>query len=77
MYDTCNSELPDNHVNTIAIDGNGTKWIGTDGGLAAFNENGINVGVKGNHIPTDNLIIYPNPCSGAVRLRYQISDIRF
>jgi ligand-binding sensor domain-containing protein len=37
VYDTLNSRLPDNGVSAIAIDKDGTKWIGTDyGGLAAF-----------------------------------------
>ena len=36
-YDTRNSGLPDDYVYTIAIDHEGTKWIGTiSGGLAVF-----------------------------------------
>ena len=36
-YNKANSGLPANYVSSIAIDGNGTKWIGTFyGGLAAF-----------------------------------------
>jgi len=63
VYNTSNSGLPDNLVNSIAIDGNGTKWIGTwGGGLAAFNENGIPVGVKDYYsTQTENMILYPNP----------------
>jgi hypothetical protein len=41
VYNTSNSGLPDNWVFAIAIDGQGNKWIGTDGGgLAKFD--GIN-----------------------------------
>ena len=45
VYDTSNSGLPDNHVNAIAIDAGGNKWIGTGswgggGGLAEFD--GVN-----------------------------------
>jgi hypothetical protein len=37
VYNTSNSGLPDNYVRAIAIDGQGNKWIGTDGGgLAKF-----------------------------------------
>jgi len=37
LYDESNSELPDALVTSIAIDGNGTKWIGTRfDGLASF-----------------------------------------
>jgi ligand-binding sensor domain-containing protein len=41
VYDKWNSQLPDNFVNAIAIDGQGNKWIGTYGeGLAKFD--GVN-----------------------------------
>ncbi len=38
VYDTSNSGLPENNVQSIAIDGLGNKWIGTGyyGGLAKF-----------------------------------------
>jgi hypothetical protein len=36
VYDTSNSGLPNNDINSIAIDGSGNKWIGTNGGLAKF-----------------------------------------
>jgi len=37
IYDKLNSGLPSNWVNAIAIDGQGNKWIGTNGGgLAKF-----------------------------------------
>jgi len=37
VYDTSNSGLPSNCISSIAIDGSGTKWIGTfGGGLAVF-----------------------------------------
>jgi ligand-binding sensor domain-containing protein len=29
VYNTSNSGLPSNYVNAIAIDGQGSKWIGT------------------------------------------------
>jgi hypothetical protein len=36
VYDKWNSKLPDNDVTSIAIDKQGKKWIGTDGGLVKF-----------------------------------------
>ncbi|MCB2220255.1 MAG: T9SS type A sorting domain-containing protein [Bacteroidetes bacterium] len=49
VYDPDNSELPYDIVNSIAIDQNGTKWIGTGGGylcegggLASFDGNNWN-----------------------------------
>jgi hypothetical protein len=40
VYDTSNSELPDNYVKSIAFEDNGTKWFATaKGGLAAFEGN--------------------------------------
>ncbi|MFC2130683.1 two-component regulator propeller domain-containing protein [Bacteroidota bacterium] len=36
FYNTSNSSLPDNDVWSIAIESNGEKWMGTDGGLAKF-----------------------------------------
>jgi hypothetical protein len=41
VYGKWNSKLPDNHVTSVAIDGQGNKWIGTyGGGLAKFD--GVN-----------------------------------
>src|SRR5687768_13503873 len=37
-YNTSNSPIPENAVRCIAIDNNGVKWIGTDYGLAAFDD---------------------------------------
>ncbi len=38
VYNTSNSSLVDNRINAIVIDGEGNKWIGTDGGGNRFNE---------------------------------------
>ena len=42
VYDTEHSEPHSGDINCIFIDEDGTKWIGTGNGLAAFNENGAN-----------------------------------
>jgi ligand-binding sensor domain-containing protein len=38
FYTETNSELPSNYVNSIAVDNNGHKWIGTDEGLAMYDD---------------------------------------
>ena len=47
VYNTSNSGLPDNHINAIAIDEDGNKWIGTNQGLTRFDgRNWINYSKK-------------------------------
>ncbi|MFQ6066176.1 MAG: two-component regulator propeller domain-containing protein, partial [bacterium] len=42
VYDTDNSGLPYDSVYALAIDQQGNKWIGTDGGgLAVYREGGV------------------------------------
>ncbi len=61
VYNVGNTGLPDNDVYSIVIDGSGTKWFGTlNGGLAAFNENGIN-SVNEQLKPVEHIFVYPNP----------------
>ncbi len=56
FYNKIISGLPDNMVNTIAIDAVGNKWIGTNGGLAKFDGinwfvyNASNSGLPGNRV---------------------------
>jgi len=42
VYNTDNSGLPHDRVRSLAIDEQGNKWIGTDGGgLAVYREGGV------------------------------------
>lgn len=56
IYNTSNSPLPENFVRCIAFDSTGLKWIGTDYGLATFNDttwtiyNALNSGLPDNSI---------------------------
>jgi ligand-binding sensor domain-containing protein len=69
IYDISNSGMPNSLIKTIAIDEDGTKWIGTHGGgLAVFNENGIPVSVKENITSKNNLILYPNPAKEMITI---------
>ncbi|WP_163709302.1 T9SS type A sorting domain-containing protein [Mangrovibacterium lignilyticum] len=61
VFDTANSELPSNVVNSIAIDDNGTKWIGTKNGLVAiYNLATANVSVASKDAGFE---IHPNPAT--------------
>jgi hypothetical protein len=79
VYSTSNSGLPDYRVNAIAIDGNGNKWIGTNGGgLVVYNEGGV-VSVEEkpdltNRIPTKFVLYqnYPNPFNPSTTIKYSI-----
>ena len=56
VYTTTNSLLPDNHIQAIALQKNGSKWVGTPGGLARFdghvwnNYNTANSGLPSSNI---------------------------
>lgn len=56
IYNTINSPLPENSVRAIAIAPNGTKWIGTDYGLASFDDVNWNVYKTTNSGIPDNSI---------------------
>lgn len=55
-YNTENSGLPSNHINTVAVDARGDIWVGTDNGLERFNRwkwvdyNSANSGLPSNDI---------------------------
>ena len=70
IYNESNSALTSNWIGSVAIDNNGTKWIGSGGDLAAFNENGIPVGIE--DLTADNgqssVLIYPNPATNTISL---------
>jgi len=56
VYNTANSDLPDNWVRAIAIDHDGAKWFGTGGGVARFDGttwtvyNTSNSGLPNDHV---------------------------
>ena len=56
-YNPSNSGLPDGAVESIAIDGSGTKWIGTnDGGLAKFDgTNWTTYNTSNSGLPNDDI----------------------
>lgn len=61
-----NSGLPTASVSAIAVDDSGNIWIGTDQGLAIYNENGVvltSVSKTGYDLPENFTLYqnYPNP----------------
>ena len=54
IYSTSNSDLPNNNVKIIVIDGKGTKWIGTDGGLVNIDGMNLTVYTTSNSSLPDN-----------------------
>lgn len=75
VYHTTNSGLPDNAISSIAIDSDGTKWIGTwNGGLAAFNENGIPDRILVIEAQSQLVHVYPNPTNDLITIDTEYPD---
>jgi ligand-binding sensor domain-containing protein len=55
-------------VYKIAIDTDGTKWIGTDQGLVAFNENGL-LSTDSYSEMMNDIVLYPNPADDFITLK--------
>ncbi|TVR79459.1 MAG: hypothetical protein EA412_06570 [Chitinophagaceae bacterium] len=57
VYNTSNSDLPNNIISVIKIDDTGSKWIGTlGGGLASFDENNWTIfNTNNSDIPQNSL----------------------
>jgi len=70
-YSTSNSELPSDTVYQIAVDPNGTKWIGTNNGLVAFNENGLLSTSDYSELMND-IVLYPNPANDFITLNMPV-----
>src|SRR5258706_142896 len=56
IFNTTNSSLPDNTVEGITIDHQGKKWIGTDYGLAIYNDTAWTIYQTTNSGISDNYI---------------------
>ncbi|MCK9400613.1 MAG: T9SS type A sorting domain-containing protein [Bacteroidales bacterium] len=68
FYNNANSGLPDNYVLIIAIDTSGSEWLGTNYGLAVYNENGIPVSIIENITSETHITIYPNPTTTIITI---------
>ena len=72
--------LPDNSVLAIAIDSQGNKWIGTDGGLAVYREGGVILDVYEKEekiIPREFSLYqnYPNPFNPETAIEFDIPEV--
>ena len=55
-YTTLNSPLPENSIRCISIDAQGRKWIGTDYGLAIFDDVNWTIYLTANSGLPDNAV---------------------
>ncbi|CUS92465.1 Two component regulator propeller [Candidatus Kryptonium thompsonii] len=80
IYYTKATGLPDNSVLAIAIDSQGNKWIGTDGGLAVYREGGVILDVYEKEekiIPREFSLYqnYPNPFNPETAIEFDIPEV--
>jgi len=69
FFTTSNSQLPSDTVYQITIDADGTKWIGTAKGLAAFNENGLATSTEIYSDVMNEIELFPNPAYDFINLK--------
>lgn len=69
-WQTYNSPMPSNWVNCISQERSGVFWIGTDNGLARFDES-LATGIK-NSENLMNVFAYPNPASDKIYITANI-----
>ncbi len=56
FYTNSNSGLPHNHINAVAVDANGVKWIGTPAGLTKFDgTNWTTFDTQNSGLPSDDV----------------------
>ncbi len=56
VFDTLNSQLPDDYVSSIVFDKNNVKWIGTDAGIISIDGNNWTLYDSANgDLPNDNI----------------------
>jgi len=67
-YDTENSDLPTDDINSLVVDDDGTKWLGTENGVVAFNENGLLSTSDYSELMND-IVLCPNPAHDFITLK--------
>lgn len=69
QFYTSNSLLPHNTIDALFIDADNLVWVGTQGGLAAYNENGFQFPAFENDVT-----VYPNPFVNIFQIDLKGSD---
>ncbi len=69
VFDINNSEIPSNHINSVLIDNQGTKWLGTDNGLISFKENQLKMPVEQEPKLSSEIDLFPNPAKDYIILK--------
>ena len=69
QFYTTNSLLPHNTIDGLFIDNDNLVWVGTQGGLAAYNANGYQFPEFENEMS-----VYPNPFSSTISLDLRDAD---
>lgn len=76
IWNATNSPMLTTEPRTIAIDSNGNKWIGSNGGLFIFNEGGI-VNIDDNNSTFSEKFTlfqnYPNPFNPVTTIKYDLN----
>ncbi len=78
IFNTSNSGLADNYINDLAIDQNGTKWIGTDEGLVKFDgTNWWTYKTSNSGLPHDHVSLIAIDGNGSVWMTSEYSYINY
>jgi ligand-binding sensor domain-containing protein len=81
-YDSINSIIPDhclncsvpcNHIESIYVDADNTKWMASWKSIIVYNENGIS-GITDYKVNKINLAVFPNPVSSKLNIKTDVNN---
>jgi streptogramin lyase len=68
-YDTENSDLPTYDINSLVVDDDGTKWLGTENGVVAFKDIGLTPSTDVYSKKMKEIELFPNPAHDFITLK--------
>jgi ligand-binding sensor domain-containing protein len=75
VFHADNSPLTSDYTNTITVDAEGNKWIGTAEGISIYNEAGVRLGIDNTGTSTPwKINVYPNPASQKINVSFENAD---